>query len=69
VGRARFRNPTAGPAATVAPPRWRIVQVSDGAVAPLDPAITTWSDYRDALDTLNRSGARWQMVPVHELTV
>src|SRR5262249_25400200 len=31
VGRARFRNVTATPAATVAAPRWRIVRVSDGA--------------------------------------
>ena len=53
----------------MAAPRWQLVHVSDGAVAPVDPALTTWSDYRDALDSLNRGGARWQMVPMHELTV
>ena len=69
IGRARFRHPSASQAATLAAPRWQLVQVSDGAVAPVDPTLTTWSDYRDALDTLNRGGARWQMVPMHELTV
>ncbi len=67
MGRARFRNAAVTPAATLAAPRWRIVQASDGAVAPVDPSVTTWSDYRAALATLNRGGARWLMVPAHEL--
>ena len=67
VGRARFRNAAVTPAATLAAPRWRIVQVSDGTVAPVDPSVTTWSEYRAVLATLNRGGARWLMVPTHEL--
>jgi hypothetical protein len=67
VGRARFRNLAATPAATLAAPRWRIVRASDGAVASVDPGVSTWSEYRDALATLNRGGARWLMVPAHEL--
>jgi hypothetical protein len=67
VGRARFRNPAVAPAATLAEPRWRIVQVADGGPAPIDPGITTWSEQRTALAALNRGGARWQMIPDHEL--
>jgi hypothetical protein len=67
VGRARFQNSTVTPAATLAAPHWRIVQTSDSAVAPVNTNVTTWSDYRAALATLNRGGARWQMVPAHEL--
>ena len=67
AGRARFRTATVNPAATLAAPRWRIVRASDGTVAPEDPGVTTWSDYRAALAALNRGGARWLMVPVHEL--
>jgi hypothetical protein len=67
VGRARFRTSVAKPPAAVAPPQWRIVRVSDGHVATLDPNVSTWSEYRDALATLNRGGAQWQMVPAHEL--
>jgi hypothetical protein len=67
VGRARFRNAAVTPAATLAAPRWRIVHVSDDAIASVDPSVTTWSDYRAALATLNRGGARWLMVPAHEL--
>jgi hypothetical protein len=69
VGRARFRTPVATPPATVAPPQWRIARVSDGLVATLDPNVSTWSEYRDALATLNRGGAQWQMVPAHEVLV
>jgi hypothetical protein len=67
VGRARFRNAAVTPAATLAAPRWRIVRASDGTVAAEDPSVRTWSDYRAALAVLNRGGARWLMVPVHEL--
>jgi hypothetical protein len=67
VGRARFRNATVTPTAMLAAPHWRIVQASDGAAAPEDPSLITWSDYRAALATMNRGGARWLMVPLHEL--
>jgi hypothetical protein len=67
VGRARFADPAAAPAATLVDPPWRIVQVADGSAAPIDPSITTWSEQRAALAALNRGGARWQLVPVHEL--
>jgi hypothetical protein len=67
AGAARFRNAAAAPAATLAAPRWRIVHASDGAVAPEDPTLTTWSEHRAALAALNRGGARWLMVPAHEL--
>jgi hypothetical protein len=67
VGRARFRNANAAPAATVRPTRWRIMRIDDEVVAPIDPGITTWSEYRDELARLNRGGARWRMVPEHEV--
>jgi hypothetical protein len=67
VGAARFRNAAGRPAVTLAAPRWRLVHASDGAVAPEDPALTTWSEHRAALATLNRGGARWLLVPAHEL--
>jgi len=66
AGAARFRN-AAAPAATLAAPSWRLVHASDGAVAPDDPTLTTWSEHRAALAALNRGGARWLMVPAHEL--
>ena len=44
-----------------------IVRNEDGTVAPEDAAVRTWSEYRDKLSTLNRGGAKWQMVPAHEL--
>ncbi len=67
VGRARFRDAAATPAATVAAPSWRIVRVSDGAVAPVEATVNTWSEYRDTLATFNRGGAEWLMVPAHEI--
>jgi hypothetical protein len=67
VGRARFRDATVRPVATLATPGWQIVQASDGAPAPVDPSVTTWSEYRAALASLNRGGARWLMVPAHEI--
>ncbi len=67
VGRARFRNATASPAATVHPTRWRIMRVSDDAVASVDASVTTWSEYRAVLASLNRGGAKWRMVPEHEV--
>ncbi len=67
VGRARFRNTAVTPAATLSAPRWRIIRASDGAPAPLDPGVNSWSDCRAALADLNRGGVRWLMVPAHEL--
>jgi hypothetical protein len=48
-------------------PRWVIVPMGDGAPAPVDAKVKTWSEYRAALATLNRGGARWQVVPLYEL--
>lgn len=67
TGRARFRNTAVAPAARLSSPQWRIVRLSDGATAVVDPAVKTWSDYRAALAAMNRGGARWQMVPAHEM--
>lgn len=67
VGRARFRNAAADPAARLPAPRWRIVRLSDGSPAAVDPSVRTWSEYRAALALLNRGGALWQMVPVYEV--
>jgi len=69
VGRARFRNSAVRPVATVLAPEWTIVRTSDGAAAPVDPSIRTWSEQRAALDLLNRGGTAWTMVPAHELAV
>jgi hypothetical protein len=69
VGRARFRNAAVRPVATVQAPEWTIVRTSDGAAAPLDPSIRTWSEQRAALNLLNRGGTAWTMVPDHELVV
>jgi hypothetical protein len=67
VGRARFRTAVTRPAATVTAPAWTIVGTTDGAQAPVDPSIRTWSEQRAALDTLNRGDEAWTMVPAHEL--
>ena len=67
VGRSRFSNTQAVPAAMTAAPRWAIVPLVGGAEAPVDPAVKTWTDYRDALSTLNRAGAVWQLLPAHEV--
>lgn len=67
VGRVRFRNAAAPPAAKLTPLHWRIVQASDGNLAPEQPPVTTWSEYRTALATLNRGGAHWLIAPLHEL--
>ena len=66
LGRARFRN--AGPAAvSLAKPSWAIVPLDGGTPVALDPAVKTWTDYRAALDTLNRGGAAFQLVPAAAL--
>ena len=68
VGRARFRNDRVEGAANFAPPRWAIVPAAEaGPAAPVDPEVTTWSEYQGVLKTLNRQRARWQIVPAHEV--
>jgi hypothetical protein len=67
VGRQRFGNTEAVPAAKTAAPRWAIVPLVGGAAAPVGPGVTTWTGYRDALATLNRPGVLWQLVPAHEV--
>jgi hypothetical protein len=67
VGRARFRNDAVEGAAALTAERWTIVPNGEGPAATVDPAVRTLSEYQAALRTLNRGGARWQVVPVHEL--
>jgi hypothetical protein len=66
VGRRRYKNTQAVPAVIASAPRWAIVPLVGGAPAPVDPNVKTWTDYRDALATLNRAGAVWQLLPAHE---
>lgn len=67
VGRRRFGNTQAVPAAMTTAPRWAIVPLVGGAAAPVGPDVKTWTGYRDALATLNRAGAEWQLLPAHEV--
>ena len=72
VGVSRFRRgeeieAEPSQAVEVKAPRWAIVPLADGAPPPVDATLRTWSEYRAALDTLNRGGAQWQVVPLHEL--
>jgi hypothetical protein len=67
TGLARFRDPDAAPAASLNPPRWTLLPLADGAAAATAADVSTWSEYRAAQDRLNRGGARWQIVPGHEL--
>jgi hypothetical protein len=67
VGRARFANTAAAPAASLLAPRWSIAPKGDGAPRAPDPALRTWSDYHAALTRLNRADAIWQLLPSHEL--
>ena len=68
VGGARFRNAAVTPAATLVAPGWRTAPGGrrrgrrQGAAV-----VTTWSAVKASLATLNRGGARWLIVPVHEL--
>jgi hypothetical protein len=68
TGRTRFRNAAAPAAATLRTTTWSIVNAATGALAPADPRLTTWSEHKAALATMNRGGAQWLMVPNHELT-
>ncbi|MEJ8823737.1 DUF6603 domain-containing protein [Variovorax humicola] len=70
VGLARFRrgdDAVAEQAVQMVAPRWAILPLADGAAAPVDAKVQTWSEYRATLATLNRGGARWQVVPLGEL--
>jgi hypothetical protein len=67
VGRARFRVEAAAPAVSLAKPAWDIVPLDGGAPAPLAPSVRTWSEHLAVLNTLNRPGAMWQLVPANEV--
>jgi len=67
VGRARFRVEDTAPAVSLAKPAWDIVPLDGGAPAPLDPAVRTWSEHLAVLNSLNRAGAQWQLVPANEV--
>jgi hypothetical protein len=67
VGRARFRNDAVTRAARFTDDQWAIVPKGDGPPATVDPAVRTYTDYQGVLKDLNRTGARWQLVPAHEL--
>jgi hypothetical protein len=47
--------------------RGTIMPLTEGAASSVDPKLRTWSEYRAALDQLDRGAANWQMVPAHEL--
>jgi hypothetical protein len=65
AGRARFRAD--GPAAVqFAEPRWAIEPIDGAAALAVDPSIRTWSEHLARLHTLNRGGARYQLVPAPE---
>jgi hypothetical protein len=66
VGQARFRSTTPA-AVTLAAPSWAIVPLDGGAPVTVSPGVKTWTDYRAALDTLNRGGAGFQLVPATAL--
>jgi hypothetical protein len=68
VGRARFRVEGTAPAVSLAKPAWDIVPLDGGAPAPVDPAVRTWSEHLAVLNSLNRAGAQWQLVPANEVT-
>jgi hypothetical protein len=68
VGRARFRVETTAPAVSLTKPGWDIVPLDGGAPAPVDPSVRTWSEHLAVLNSLNRPGAMWQLVPSTEVT-
>jgi hypothetical protein len=67
VGQERFRNAAAIAAASLAPRRWKIAPIGDGAPMPVDPEVKTYSEYQGVLKVANRGRARWQILPAHEL--
>ena len=64
-GRARFRSPVTQPFARLEALRYEVVPLA-GEAAPA-PRSIGFAESRAALTKLNRAGARWQAVPVHEL--
>jgi hypothetical protein len=66
VGRARFRTP-GQPAVDLAAPAWAIAPLDGGPPLALAAAVKTWSEHQGALTTLNRAGARFQLVPAAAL--
>lgn len=79
VGRARYRNDTAPAGVVVKPKVWTIAPTgidgesdtppaaSSASALAAGPAPKTWSEYHAALKLLNRSRARFQLLPLHEL--
>ncbi len=66
LGRGRFRS-AAPVAVSLARPSWAIVPLDGGTPVALDRSVKTWTDYRAALDALNRGGASFQLVPAREI--
>src|SRR5262249_54255754 len=67
VGRARFRNDAVASGARFNTEHWVIVPTGDGPAATVGAAVRSYSEYQAALKDLNRTGARWQIVPAYEL--
>jgi hypothetical protein len=67
VGRARFRNDAVESGARLNAPRWAILRRGDGPAATVGPGVRSYSEYQAAVKELNRTGARWQLVPEYEL--
>jgi hypothetical protein len=66
VGRARFRTP-GPPAVDLAAPTWAIAPLDGGPPVAVAANIKTYTEYQSALTTLNRAGARFQLVPAAAL--
>jgi hypothetical protein len=69
VGRARFRNSGAAPAATIMTPGWRAAPAvgMTPAAARAPAVVSTWSAIKSSLPTLDSGADRWLAVPVYEL--
>ncbi|MET0333331.1 MAG: DUF6603 domain-containing protein, partial [Rhizobacter sp.] len=67
TGRDRFSMAEAAPAVQVVAPRFRIVPLGDGDTPVVTGNPTTYSENLAALGRMNRAGARWQIVPAHEV--
>jgi hypothetical protein len=69
VGRARFRNAAAAPAARIMTPGWRTAPAvgMTPAAARAPAVVTTWSACKASLAALDSGGERWLAVPVHEM--
>ena len=58
VGQARFRNDAVEGAARLSPARWTIVPTADAPAVPVEPEVTTYSEYQGvAQDGQSRPGA------------